>query len=99
MSDDMINGWPVFGKDLEGNFRGSNRGTILAFAWRDWAEPRRSSVRIVGFPTEIQTQHLPNIGLDCYLCSNLLGYVFVKIGQKWRTVNSMVLELVCIYRQ
>jgi hypothetical protein len=35
-----------------------NRGNIPSFAWRNWAKPRKTLVRIVGvLPAEIQTEH------------------------------------------
>jgi hypothetical protein len=34
--------------------------SIQEFSWRDWVNPRETSVSIVGFPVEVRTEHLPN---------------------------------------
>jgi hypothetical protein len=43
----------------------------------------RPSVRIVSIPAEIQTEHLPNTSLQCYLQINLFGVGFSST-LRWR---------------
>jgi hypothetical protein len=50
-------------KDVERSGRG--RGTIPAFAWRDWAQPWKTSVRIVSLTAEIWIRDLPNTKQEC----------------------------------
>jgi hypothetical protein len=40
-----------------------NRGSILAFAWRNWGNPCNISIRIAFILAEVWTEHLPNISL------------------------------------
>jgi hypothetical protein len=49
------------------------RGTIHVFAWRDWGNSLRTSVRTAGILDEIRTQHLLTISLDCYRYTNTLA--------------------------
>jgi hypothetical protein len=46
------------GRDLEGSSRSLIEIIILAFGWRDWGKPRRTSVRIIGVSAKIWTKHL-----------------------------------------
>jgi hypothetical protein len=46
---------------------------VLAFAWRDWIKPWRTSVRIVGVLSEIQTEHLLTTSLERYCYTNRFG--------------------------
>jgi hypothetical protein len=39
-------------------------GTTLAFAWKNWGKPRKSSVRIVGVQTDSWTRNIHNIRLS-----------------------------------
>jgi hypothetical protein len=53
------------GMDMKGSGRGLNQGTIPAFFWKDWWKPRKTSVRLDGYRTEISTQDLPNTKQEC----------------------------------
>jgi hypothetical protein len=44
-------------------------GTIPPFAWKDRRKPRKTSIRETELPTEIRTQHLPNISPERYHCA------------------------------
>jgi hypothetical protein len=53
-------GW-LIGKDMEGSGRGLIWGTIVAFAWRDWGKPSKTSVRIAGLRADIWIRDLQNM--------------------------------------
>jgi hypothetical protein len=38
----------------------------LTLAWKGRRKPHKTLVRIVDVPAKIQTEHLPNISLECY---------------------------------
>lgn len=43
----VASGWQWIGKDLEGSSHGIIIGTTLATTWRQWEEPRKSSVWLI----------------------------------------------------
>jgi hypothetical protein len=54
--------WKPFGtKQLK-----SNRNINPVFAWTDGGKPRKTSVKIGGVSTEVQTEHLVKTSLDSY---------------------------------
>jgi hypothetical protein len=57
---------------MKGSCRGLIWGTILAFIWRGWRNPRSTSVRIVGIPVHIEIGHFPNTSQNHYSMSQLL---------------------------
>jgi hypothetical protein len=60
-------------KNVEGSGRGLFAGTIPAVAWRDWQEPRETSLWIASVPAEIQTRYI-RIQLRSFTAlANLLG--------------------------
>jgi hypothetical protein len=63
-----------FLKDLEGGSHG------LAFAWRDWWKPRRTSVTILSFQTEIWIWEPSNMMQGS---ANHLAIMFGYYKQKW----------------
>jgi hypothetical protein len=58
-----------------------NRGTVPAFAWRDWRKPRKASVKIASIPAEIQAEHLPNTCI--YSCSGGAWFKFGRHRLSW----------------
>jgi hypothetical protein len=39
---------------------------IPAFSWRNWGQPQRTSVRMVGGPVGVRSGHLPNVSQEGY---------------------------------
>jgi hypothetical protein len=52
---------------MEGSGRGLMKGTISAFDWKDWGNPRKLSVGIADLRAEVWTRDLPNMKQECYL--------------------------------
>jgi hypothetical protein len=61
-------------KDLEGNSRDLIEVLSRGLPGGTEAEPQRTSVRVDGVPTKIQTDHLSNKVQSPYLYTSLFGY-------------------------
>jgi hypothetical protein len=68
---DRIDWWIISWQVSERRRFWPNRGTISAFAWRDWGHTK-NLVRIVGVPTEDRTEDLVNTCLVIYRHTSLL---------------------------
>jgi hypothetical protein len=49
---------------MEGSDRGLIKGTITAFAWRDWGKSRKILISMAGLRAEIWTRYIPNTKQD-----------------------------------
>jgi hypothetical protein len=60
-----------------------NPGTTLAFAWRHWGNPWKTSVMVSCILRKIQSEHLPNACLSCYHYTNLLSVRIALLIAIW----------------
>jgi hypothetical protein len=59
--------------DLKGTVHDLNQDTIHTCASRKWGKPRDTLIRLVGVPSGILRDPIPNTSLKRYICANLLG--------------------------
>jgi len=65
---------------MEGRGRGLIKGTMPAFAWRDWENPRKTSVTTYGLRAEIWKRDFRNMKLDVNHSSTAFGQLCVRFS-------------------
>jgi hypothetical protein len=75
----------------------NNRGIILALAWRDWGNPRKTSLRISNVPAESRTEHIPDKSQERQLLKKFPTFygrfimVFITHPSLYPTLNRFTL--------
>jgi hypothetical protein len=82
----------MIGKDLTENDKGriGSGRTILTFGLRNCGKPRRTSLRIYGFPVKFRSGYLTNVSHDLYSSIRSGRHVHVILGKMWWSRGSVL---------